>query len=562
MKKNNLYIVALTALAVGLLLGWMIFKDDRTISLENGELKKTEEKSEIWTCSMHPQIRQNEPGDCPICGMDLIPAGQADNSNSNGFQMTDDAIKLANIQTTIIGNNGSEVESVLKLNGKIQANETKSASIVSHIPGRIEKLYVSYTGEQVNKGQKIATVYSPDLITAQKELLEAKKIEEISPDLLQAAKNKLKYWKIDGQVIEEILQSGSVKENFTIYAEHSGIVERKKVSVGDYLTTGEVLFDVQNLNNLWVLFDVYENDLSKISIGSKIDFTTPSASNKVFEANITFIDPVINPQTRVSTVRAEVNNSGRKLKPEMFITGELSIMQKSNNLTVPKSAVLWTGKRSVVYVKEPNTEIPSFEFREIEIGDATQSGYEVITGLDKGEEVVSNGAFVIDASAQLNNRTSMMNRNVMLKNELHSNHLPDYTASTPNLFKEQLTALTNTYFPLKDALVESDVGKAAIATSELLNFTDNVDMSLVKGEAHSYWMEQLKAIKSHGKKIKKSEDIEEQRKQFVSKQEKILNPYFGEKMLKCGTIQDTIDENFKNSPMLEQSSNQIKLHNH
>ncbi|MCB9261180.1 MAG: efflux RND transporter periplasmic adaptor subunit [Flavobacteriales bacterium] len=599
MKKYNIYIVAIIAVGIGLLLGWFLFKNTTPIVQDHSELNSVKTEAEIWTCSMHPQIRQNEPGDCPICGMDLIPASQASSDSEIGFQMTADAIKLANIQTTIIGKTEGSDGAALKLNGKIQANETKSASLVSHIPGRIEKLYVSYTGEQVNKGQKIATIYSPELITAQKELLEAQKIQDISPGLLAAARNKLKYWKIGDQVIQDILSSGTIRENFSIYADHSGVVNQKRVAVGDYLSTGEVLFDVQNLFSLWALFDVYENDLPNVKVGQTINFTTPSTPNKIFKAKITFVNPVIDPNTRAATIRAEVSNTTGKLKPEMFITGELATYKKSNVLTVPKSAVLWTGQRSVVYVKVPDTDIPSFEYREIELGEANQTGYNVISGLEYGEEVVTNGAFVIDASAQLNNQASMMNKNVMAKNTIHSSHLPDYTANTPTAFKEQLTTLADTYFAVKDALVESDSEKAIEAANGVLNRAAKIDMSLVKDKAHIYWMEQLKAIQSHGKKITETKDIEEQRKQFdflsqaliksikvfgiandtfyvqhcpmandnegadwLSKHEKVLNPYFGDKMLTCGTVQDTIDINFKNPPMQEQSNVQINLHNH
>ncbi len=600
MNKIKLYSGYIAVLVIGVLLGYLIhsLSNPQMDSSLNPQIEQSENQ-QIYTCSMHPQIRQNEPGECPLCGMDLIPANQTSSSTSIGFQMTTEAIKLAHIQTTIIGNSGTAGSSILKLNGKIQANETKSASLVSHIPGRIEKLFVSYTGEQVTKGQQIASIYSPELITAQKELLEAQKIQDISPGLLNAAKNKLKYWKISSQVVEDILLTGTIQETFSIYADYSGIVDQRRVSVGDYLAIGEVLFSVQNLNNLWALFDVYENDLSKIKVGSRVSFTTPSAPNKVFNANISFVNPVIDPQTRVATIRAEVKNLGGKLKPEMFIKGELNTTQKSSNLTVPKTAVLWTGKRSVVYVKIPDVEIPSFEYREIEIGDATQSGYAVINGLEDGEEVVTNGAFVIDASAQLNNQASMMNKNVMVKNAIHSSHLPDFTTTTPKLFKEQLTTLANIYFPIKDALIESDGQKAANATKDFLSTLQNVDMALVKGEAHIYWMDQLKAIQIHGKKILDIEELEDKRKQFdflsqalinslkvfgvanetffvqhcpmandnngadwLSKQEKILNPYFGKKMLSCGTVHDTLDKSFKNPPMQDQPNAQIELHNH
>ncbi len=593
MKEYKTYIVALLALAIGVLFGWLLFRDNTVMAQEHSQHVEAESSVEIWTCSMDPQVRQSEPGDCPICGMDLIPAGQTNSSNTNGFQMTSDAVKLANIQTTIIGSSVNNDDSTLKLNGKIQADETKSASLVTHIPGRIEKLFVSYTGEQVNQGQKVATIYSPDLITAQKELLEAQKIQDISPGLLNAASNKLKYWKIADQVVADILETGVIRETFDIYAENTGIVSQKKVSPGDYLTTGEVLFDIQNLDNLWALFDVYENDLAKIRVGKKISFTTPSASNKTFNAHITFVNPVINPQTRVASIRAEVYNAGGNLKPEMFISGKLNTYRKSNDLMVPKSAVLWTGSRSVVYVKIPETEIPSFEFREIEVGDATQSGYPVISGVAQGEEIVTNGAFVIDASAQLNNQTSMMNRNVTVKNDIQSSELPNYTASTPSVVKDQLSTLATTYFPLKDALVDTDAAKAATAIADVLDALERVDMALLKDKAHVYWMDQLKAMQVHGRKISTAADIEEQRKQFdflsqalikslkvfgvenatfyvqhcpmandnsgadwLSQHQNILNPYFGDKMLTCGRVQDTIDHHY--SVVEKQAETQIE----
>lgn len=600
MKKYSIYIVGILALAAGLLIGYFVFNTNNKQSTDLHNQQGPQGEVQIWTCSMHPQIRQNEPGDCPICGMDLIPANSAGtDSNEFGFQMTEEAMQLANIQTTIVGNSSTVDGSTLSLTGKVQADETKAASLVTHIPGRIEKLFVSFTGEQVNQGQKIATIYSPELITAQKELIEAQKIIDISPGLLVAARNKLKYWKIDSQVIEDILQTGNVRESFNIYAEHSGIVSKKRIAVGDYLSIGEVLFEIQNLNNLWALFDVYENDLSKIKVGNQIFFSTPSVPNKTFKSKITFVDPVINSQTRVATIRAEVYNTGKKLKPEMFINGKLSIAQKSTNLTVPKTSVIWTGQRSVVYVKNPNSDIPSFEYREIEIGEPNQGGYEVVRGLESGEEVVTNGTFVIDASAQLNNQASMMNKRVLVKNAKLSTHLPDFTTTTPTPFKDQLNRIAKAYIELKDALVASDYIAASSAIKSMLNEVEKVNMTLVKGEAHIYWMEQLKAIQSHGDKISELKDIEAQRKQFdflsqalikslkvfgvtedtfyvqycpmandndgatwISEQVKILNPYFGDKMLTCGSIQDTLDQNFKNPPMRQESNSHLNSHKH
>ena len=252
---------------------------------------------------------------------------------------------------TLIGGD-VQAEGTLKLSGKIQENEEKSASIVSHFSGRIEQLYVSYTGEKVKKGQKIALVYSPDLITAQRELLEAQKVADTNPALLESAKNKLRNWKISDAQINAVLAEGKIQEQFTIYAQHAGVITEKKVDVGDYLNVGEVLFNVQNLNEVWVVFDAYESDLKSIQVGDQVTFTTNAFPSEKFTTRVSFIDPLVNPTTRSVAIRGVVNNRNGKLKPEMFVQGEIQLTNSSANVEnqpvlVPKSAVLWTGTRSV-----------------------------------------------------------------------------------------------------------------------------------------------------------------------------------------------------------------------
>ena len=607
MKSNiKIIITAIIAIAVGLVTGYFIFgnkqNNNTPTQTHNHEVEavQTATNTEIWTCSMHPQIRQNEPGDCPICGMDLIPLEENTSNNPLVLEMTNEAVKLANIQTTIVGEANTKTGMTIRLSGKIQPDERLASSQVAHVPGRIEKLYVSFTGKQVNKGQKIATLYSPELVTAQRELLEALKLKDLNPDLIEAARNKLRYWKIGESTIQQIEQEGKIQENFTVYADESGIVTNRRVSVGDYVKQGEPLFDLMNLRKVWVLFDAYEEDLPIISIGDKIEFTTPSLPNKTFKTTVTFIDPIINSNTRVASIRTEVNNSRGTLKPEMLVYGTLQKKSgSSSQLTVPKSAVMWTGQRSVVYIKVPDANAPSFEFREIEIGEALGNNYQIFGGLEAGEEVVTYGSFTIDAAAQLNNQTSMMNRNVSVKGTDHSAHLPDYTENTPPTFKEQLFSLASTYLSLKNALVATNSEKAKEAANQILDELDKVDMSLVKGDAHNYWMEQQSAIKAHSEKIATSDGIEEQRTQFdflsqaliksvkvfgigeatlyvqhcpmvndnegadwLSNEEEIRNPYFGDKMLTCGLVKTTIDAAFKNPPMPKAAKPRQNAHNH
>lgn len=572
--KKQIIIPIVTALA-GLLAGFLIFNR----ASEETPTQQAEKNVQIWTCSMHPQIRKTEPGDCPICGMDLIPLEDNGNESPLLFEMSQDAIRIANIQTTVVGN-GSGAEGGLTLSGRLVSDETAASSLVSHIPGRIERLYVSFTGDHVSVGQRIAKIYSPRLISAQGELLEAYKIKDTHPELLEAAKNKLRYWKISEKEIDGIIQSQQVKEYFDIYAEHSGVISKRKVNVGDHLMEGGLLFDVQNLNSLWAVFDVYEQDLSLVNIGDEITFTTPAISGKEFASKVVFIDPVINPSTRTASVRLEVPNSHKTLKPDMFITGKLFSKneERSSQLFVPKSAVLWTGERSVVYVKQQGTDIPTFEYREVELGESNGNKYAVNKGLKSGEEVVTNGAFVIDASAQLNNRSSMMNRNLLgVEESDQSVRTPDYKAQTSEQFKQQLQKVVSAYLALKDDLVTSESVKAKASGKKLEIALQKVDMKLLKGEAHMYWMDKSVKISEAVKQIISGKNVDVQRGSFdelsvalisagkafgihneqlyiqycpmangkkgaywLSTQTAIRNPYFGDQMLKCGEVKDSI----------------------
>lgn len=597
MKKYILYAGILVG---GILLGWIIFGGGSANSKDAKTSSNSTEEAQIWTCSMHPQIRLPEPGDCPICGMTLIPLESDGNSNPLVFEMTEDAMKIANIQTTVIGTRKSDGNS-LKLSGKIKVDETNSASIVSHISGRIEKLYVSFTGEKVIQGQKIASIYSPKLITAQKELLEAYKVKDSNPKLYNATVNKLKYWKITDSQIQSIINSENVIESFNIYAGFSGVVLNKKVSVGDYLNEGEVLFDIQNLNQLWAVFDAYEADLSALKVGDKIMYSTTALPNRTFTSTIDFIDPVINASSRTAKIRAVVNNAQQQLKPEMFIEGTVAGSGSSKEgLSVPKTAVLWTGERSVVYVKLPNMNVPSFEFREVSIGDAIGSNYAVLSGLNSGDEVVTNGAFVIDASAQLNNQSSMMNRNLLSNNTVGNSedYTPDYVAETPMKFKDQLNQVARTYLLVKNALVSDNAKEASKHAKILIQNVDGVDMSLIKGPAHMYWMEKNKEMKTSAKSLADNTNIEKQRDSFkkisnsmievlkafgvenesmyvqfcpmadnkkggywLSEQSAIKNPYMGEKMLTCGSTEYKLNKSKKEKKSVQSAPN-MNQHNH
>ena len=293
----------------------------------------------------------------------------------------------------------------------MQADERLLQSQVAHVPGRIERLAVNFTGESVVKGQVLAQVYSPELVTAQQELLEAAKTKESQPAIYEAAKEKLHQWKLTDDQITNIEASGAVQNTVDITSNSSGIVTSRRVNTGDHVSQGTVLFDIADLSRVWVMFDAYESDLQFLQKGEKISFTLQSLPGENFSANIVFVDPVIDPVTRVAKVRVEMANQSGKFKPEMFATGIVSsnLVKYRDNLVIPKSAVLWTGKRSIVYVKQPDTDEPVFKIREIGLGPMLGESYVVTDGLTEGEEIVTSGAFSVDAAAQLEGKPSMMN---------------------------------------------------------------------------------------------------------------------------------------------------------
>lgn len=393
----------------GLFLGWLFFHSSPQKE-EVHDHSAEEAKSEIWTCSMHPQIRMDKPGKCPICAMDLIPVSQGGGAESDAtaIHFTQEATQLANVMTSVVSTQHPVKE--VRLYGKTEADERLIQSQVSFLSGRIEKLMVNFTGETIQKGQTLAIIYSPDLVTAQQELLEAAKTKGSQPEIYEAAKEKLRQWKLTETQISSIESSGQVKANMEITATSGGIVTSRRVNNGDYISQGTVLYEVSDLSRVWVQFDAYESDLPFLKKGGKIEFSMQALPGSNYTGIIAFIDPFIDPVNRVAKVRVELGNPGMKLKPGMFATGivKANLDEFKDKLVIPRSAVLWTGKRSVVYVKQSGDE-PIFHLREVELGPALGNSFVVTGGLADGEEIVTEGAFSVDAAAQLEGKPSMMN---------------------------------------------------------------------------------------------------------------------------------------------------------
>ncbi|MCF4100882.1 efflux RND transporter periplasmic adaptor subunit [Gillisia sp. M10.2A] len=572
MENKKIILIVIATLIIGAGLGWLLkpsTSEKEVMEMEEQE-HLDEVASEIWTCSMHPQIRQNEPGDCPICGMELIPLA-ADNSGSspNNYQMSENAIKLANITSEIVGVGNASKE--LRLNGKVQVDERNAYSQSTHIPGRIEKLSINFTGEKVRRGQTLAMVYSPELVTAQEELLQAASIKESQPELFEAAKEKLKNWKIGSAQIERILANGKAIQRFPIGADVNGIVTEKMVDLGDYVERGMPIYEISDLSKVWVLFDLYESELAWVKEGSKISYTINSLPGETFEGAISFIDPIINSQTRVATARVEVDNKDGKLKPEMFASGIVkSGVSKttSEEIIIPKSAVLWTGERSVVYIKEDLKGRSSFQLREVILGPALGDSYVVKEGLSTGEEIVTNGTFTVDAAVQLSGRPSMMNPKLDTKD--------NSVLNVENLTKDekaQFQPIIEDYLALKNALVEDDFKGAKSIIKGLESKIKAFNTSKLNEKTLKIWKSFEKELLQSTRLFSASQNIEEIRNEFIDFSESIIgmvnvyglnykqlfvmhcpmanknkganwlsasaevkNPYYGSAMLGCGEL--------------------------
>ncbi len=601
----NRYIKYSLLLILGIFTGWLFFHSSgKNEEIHEGPTELVQ--GTIWTCAMHPQIRMSGPGKCPICGMDLIPLVQKVNSSidPDAVRLTKEAFQLANVMTTVVSKQKPIKE--VRLYGKVQADEKLFQSQVAHVPGRIERLAVNFTGETISKGQVLAEIYSPELITAQQELLETIKTKQIQPELYEASKEKLHQWKLTDDQIAKIENSGVVQNNFMVVSNTSGTVIDRRVNTGDHVSEGTILFEIADLSKVWVMFDAYESDLQFLRIGEKISFTLQSFPGIQYSGTIAFIDPVIDPVTRVAKVRVETGNQSGKLKPEMFATGIVSatLNQYRDNFIIPRSAVLWTGKRSIVYLKQPDTDEPIFKIREVELGPMLGDSYVITNGLSEGQEIVTQGTFSVDAAAQLEGKPSMMNPRGGKTSSMPGMIMPgdakpddskpvndtsmagmDMSGGTTSEMPKKMDVsntvsikeIVSYYLQLKNALADDNSTGAATAGKKLEAVLKNFDKSaLTDAQKKTYEdveadaIENAEHIGANGGKIAHqrehfellSKDIYDLVKTFsagqilykvydsmfnngkgafwLSETKEIKNPYMGKAMLTSGSIKEEI----------------------
>lgn len=433
--------------------------------LENGENSSTDtmpsdshaghlhgEKSEFYyTCSMHPEIRQSEPGKCPICGMTLTKVELDDEdeeetatSSANQFKQEWQCKDYPDVTSAVeetcpidgtpmikrdLSPSAGEAIAKVKLRksqmshfvpsffpvstmkmtknvrllGSVLQSEDKESAIPARVGGRVEKVYIKSTGSFVKRGDPVLQIYSPKLITAGQEYLISresyeKNRKEDFKQLLVKAQERLELWGIRKGQYESWYRNRKVPRQIVVYSPSTGIVQKHNAKVGRYFKEGQNFFELSDLSEVWVEMDVYEHDSSIVKLGQEVLLEFSSSPGEPVRGEIDFINPILDSKSRTLKVRTTIPNTDGALKPGMIAEASLTVVFGGNPLVVPRTAIIDTGKRKVVWVKITEKR---FEAKIIHTGFESEGYVEVKHGLMEGEEVVMDGNFLLDAQAQL-----------------------------------------------------------------------------------------------------------------------------------------------------------------
>lgn len=411
MKKNILILVLVVAFAITI---FYIYQEKRSTSAKVDA--KSEVKKQLYTCPMHPQIISEKPGNCPICGMQLVP--MQDVSKGGSGDKTPEGLSkvfLPKETERALGVNYEKVDfrdfkKEIKTSGIIQPDETRQHKVTTKFTGWVEELYVNKTGQFVKKGEPLLKIYSPELLVAQQEYLSAIKAYErftnnsyegnkdLWKELKQSAREKLRLFDLTDKQIEHLEKTGIAEKTVTVFSPASGFVMEKMVIKGQRVMMNEPLMNITDLSTVWAEADVYQPDLPFVKIGMPITFTLSYWPGKFFNGKVIFIYPFLNSETRTLKIRCEIPNPNLTLKPQMYAEAVLKY-NYGKKLAVPESAVIRTGEREYVFVKDEENHLKPVV---IKTGFRSTDGYfEVLEGLNKDQEVVTSANFLIDSESSL-----------------------------------------------------------------------------------------------------------------------------------------------------------------
>lgn len=450
MKKPKIILIGFAILIVGILIGLMMggSSDSTNTTSNSKENKKT--KKQIFTCSMHPQIRMDKPGDCPICSMPLEPISDQDSSaeNMNTLKLSDYALAMASVETTEV--NYREINADIKTYGDIHFDPQSYATVTARVDGYAEKIFANISGTNINAGDRLLEIYSPDILVAEQELLIALQSGKDSP-LVTSSKLKLRRWGFSENQINEVIETKKIVDVVNLYSPITGTIIEKNIIENSAFKMGDALYKIVNLDNVWVHLDIYERDLAMIRKGQKVEISVEAYPGEVFSGIVSYSEPEINELTRTLHLPVQIDNKSHKLKMGMYVSGVIKVTldstghaieqsiegkytcpmhpqvikeqsgncpvcemalvkvvskddnsknEKSVNkiLTIPVSAVLDSGSRKIVYIAK---DASTFESRDVILGPRSGDYFPVLKGLYSGERVVTRGGFFIDSQFQI-----------------------------------------------------------------------------------------------------------------------------------------------------------------
>jgi len=428
-------------------------------SSDGGADSTAEAGGQIWTCSMHPQVRLPKPGKCPICSMPLIPAKPAakhastNEDSGSMLELSEHARAMASVETVPVQRRKMSRE--IRTVGKVQYNETALANITTRVEGYVERLFVDYTGIEVKAGDHLVEIYSPDLLVAQQELLVALEGQR-NATLVESAKRKLLLWGLTQAQVDDLVRDKKVSDRITLFSPIHGTVTEKMVVQKAMVKAGEMLYRLANLDSVWVYLDIYESELPWVQYGQMVETKSEAIPGQTFSGRVWFISPVLNEETRTVKVLLNINNTERKLKPGMYVSAMIRAeLQSDGNpaptgveghwscsmhplvvlpqsgecptctmklvqipgtlasakpegepllLAVPVTAVLDSGVRKLVYVEKIKGQ---FSPVEIVTGPRTDDSYPVLSGLSEGDRVAVRGSFLLDSQFQIRGLPSL-----------------------------------------------------------------------------------------------------------------------------------------------------------
>jgi membrane fusion protein, copper/silver efflux system len=576
-------------LVVGIWIGNALFgaRHAHPSDAELGEVSAS--AVEVWTCSMHPQIRQPEPGNCPICGMALIPVqtgGGHDYGPVAAVSVSAEAAALMAVR--VLPAERRALAGLTALAGRIDYDERLVHDVTVRTGGQVERLHVNFASAPVGRGQRLAEVYSPEILAASQELIHARRAAEQGglPELAEAARTQLLLLGVSEAEVDRVVASGQPTRTFTVYAPAGGVVTELDVRQGEWVEPGARLMQVGGVGQVWAQFEAYESDLAGLRVGQTVRFTVEAFPGERFQGPVAFIDPVVDGARRTARVRVQVPNPGGRLKPGMLARGMVTGRASADApLVIPASAPLVTGRRTLVYVQVPAADRPTFEPREVTLGPRAGDFFEVASGLMEGELVVVNGAFRLDSELQIRGGPSLMNPEggAPVRGHDHGEPLglPAGQAPAPappglspagQAAGVVLGPVVDGYLAFTDALVVSDAGAARTAaarTERALRAVaaddpawrsqrDAVTAALAPARRDGADLEALRAALPA-----LTAAVEEAARAFgpgggplhrtfcpmafdnrgaawLQRDRTVANPYFGEAMLNCGEVQTTL----------------------